>query len=346
MINDIAQIAFEHIAGDYHWGRYGDFRVIINIQTRFINATQLCKLALSKNGEPKQLSMWKLNACANEYIDEVSSSLGIPRDDLFAIVAGGQNVDVRGTYAHPDLIPYIASWASPRFAHRVSRIVNEQLVREYRELIRAKDTRIDELIAKTDEQTRRIQEQTSRMDEQTRQIQEQTRQIQVLLSTTHESRNETKQANERFDAVMVKLETTASKLDTTTVELKTTTSKLIITASKLNRAVVDRVPKHPVPAFNDVFTVYHKPNTLQYRMVRCKKRGLSSSIAICTNEGYTSCVYRENSPNAINLGLRVRSGLPSDLGIMAGCNIILMEGKTTEDLLRFVSGIEAEKRTI
>ena len=44
---------------------------------------------------------------------------------------------ISGTYAHPLLIPHIASWSSYDFALKVSKIVNEYLVLEYRAKIAA-----------------------------------------------------------------------------------------------------------------------------------------------------------------------------------------------------------------
>jgi hypothetical protein len=75
--------------------------------------------------------------------------------------------ELRGTYAHPLLVPHIASWISPEFAFKVSRIVNDHLVREYREQIRVKDTRIDELMRKVDRLTSINLNQTSILKEQT-----------------------------------------------------------------------------------------------------------------------------------------------------------------------------------
>ena len=57
--------------------------------------------------------------------------------DLLINVKGGDKKlqMVTGTYAHPDLVPHIASWVSPSFAIKVSRIVNEYLVKEEKEKI-------------------------------------------------------------------------------------------------------------------------------------------------------------------------------------------------------------------
>jgi hypothetical protein len=65
------------------------------------------------------------------------SSVYIPMTDLLINVKGGDKKlqMVTGTYAHPDLVPHIASWVSPSFAIKVSRIVNEYLVKEEKEKI-------------------------------------------------------------------------------------------------------------------------------------------------------------------------------------------------------------------
>ncbi len=352
MINDLANIAFERIDGDYYWGRYGDFRVIINIQTRYINATQLCKLALSKNGGPKQFGMWRQNVCANEYIDEVSSACGIPQAGLFNVRTTG-HLETRGTYAHPDLIPYIASWASPRFAHRVSRIVNEQLVREYRELIRAKDTQIDELSL---------------------QVREQTRQIQELLSITRESRDEAKRANGQLGDVKNSLDDTTVKLENMTIDnahlitevsivkavLDDTTVKLenvtidnthLITevkaiSTKLKVSVEDRVPKHPNPNLREAFAVYHMPGTLSYKIISRQRISFKIGVKACATAGYTQRIFYSESPNAVNLRARIRDTLPERIGKVVASDITLVADMTSEDLLVIIRAAEAEKRNV
>lgn len=67
---------------------------------------------------------------------------------------GGQLPIIRGTYVHPDLIPHIASWASPAFAVKVSKIVNEyfikKAIKEKDKLIKKKDDKIDKMSDKID----------------------------------------------------------------------------------------------------------------------------------------------------------------------------------------------------
>jgi len=58
--------------------------------------------------------------------------------------------NLRGTYVHPDIMPQIAQWISPKFAAKVSRITIEyfksQAVKERDGLLQKKDDKIDELL--------------------------------------------------------------------------------------------------------------------------------------------------------------------------------------------------------
>jgi hypothetical protein len=127
MIHDIAEIAYEQIHNEYYRARYGDFTVIMNINTRYINATHLCALATTKNGKPKHFPVWRTNNSAKELINEVALVVGVSPADLLAVPVNVPN-DIRGTYVHPDLIPHIAYWASVKFAVAVMKIVNRFMI--------------------------------------------------------------------------------------------------------------------------------------------------------------------------------------------------------------------------
>ncbi len=124
MQSNITDIAYQQIKGDYYWARYGDFKVIMNKSNGYINATKLCQLG----GNSKELKNWTANSTSNSLIKEVSSVVGVPTPELLMIVAGGRIIEIRGTYAHPELIPHIAYWASPKFAVAVMRIVNKFMI--------------------------------------------------------------------------------------------------------------------------------------------------------------------------------------------------------------------------
>jgi hypothetical protein len=148
-IQRITKLAYEPIDDTYSHAEYGDFKVIMNIKTGYINATKLC----ADGG--KLLKNWSANKNSQELIIECLESHGLETQPVTMTVSGGQNTTIRGTYAHPDLIPHIASWVSPKFAIKVSKIVNEFLIREREEVIRRLTGEKSELIQMLEESNKR-----------------------------------------------------------------------------------------------------------------------------------------------------------------------------------------------
>jgi hypothetical protein len=145
------QIIFEHIDDKYAYGKYGDFKVIIMKENCYINATKLCK----EYG--KELSNWLRNANSKELIEETEKEISVlhirrtENNKSFITVKGGNNQNICGTYVHELLIPHIASWISPQFGIKVSKIVNNFLKNEYINSLKQKDEKISSLENKLDE---------------------------------------------------------------------------------------------------------------------------------------------------------------------------------------------------
>ena len=118
-MSDIKEIIFEDINDDYGYGKYGGFEVIFDKKTGYINATKLCSLG------GKRFENWNQNKQSKEFIETFSNCLRISKDEILMIVTGGRNTIIRGTYVHPDIIPHIAMWISPKFGITISKIVNE-----------------------------------------------------------------------------------------------------------------------------------------------------------------------------------------------------------------------------
>jgi hypothetical protein len=86
----------------------------------YINVTKLCKSG------GKEFFTWKQNKTSELFLEEVSSVVLIPISELLITINGGnQTLLTRGTYAHPSMVHCIASWISPRFAIKVSSIIDE-----------------------------------------------------------------------------------------------------------------------------------------------------------------------------------------------------------------------------
>jgi|SRR5579872_881155 len=153
---DIRNIIFKDINEDYAWGKYGDIKVIIMKENGYINATHLVHNTQTKNGRPKEFRQWKLLSTTEDLLSVVSKDVGISTTNLFIVIQTSSNkiAVTRGTYVHPDLIPQIASWASPNFAHTISKIVNKYFSKkadkEQTKLLKKKDDKIDKLNEKVD----------------------------------------------------------------------------------------------------------------------------------------------------------------------------------------------------
>ncbi len=336
-VTNITDIAYEQIKGDYYWAQYIDLKVIMNKATGYINATKLCLLTNTKEGKPKQFSNWRPNAEAKVLINEVSASLGIPGDAL--IVEPSLSIDLRGAYAHPDLIPHIAAWASPKFAVKVSKIVNAHATQVYKDALRAKDialgekdTKIDGLESKLDMIMQQNESQSAKIDEQTKQINE-------LLAETRESRKEVQLVHEE-------LECTTAEIESMSADNIVLTEKVDSALKRLDIATEDRAPKPANPKHTHAYLVYHRPNTQNYRVVRRQLVTLAGGINACTDAGYTACVFSSYSPNPVSLHTRVKEAFPPSLGKATLYTFTLCTGKTTKNLTDFISMINAQKRDV
>lgn len=122
MSADLSRVSFEPINEKYSKARYGEFDVIMDMVTGYINATKLC----AQGG--KRLKNWTANNYSRELMKEMEDTINLSLENnkkISFLVTGGQNRILTGTYVHPDLIPHIACWVSTKFAIKVSKIINE-----------------------------------------------------------------------------------------------------------------------------------------------------------------------------------------------------------------------------
>lgn len=138
-MTSLNEIIFEHINDDFAYGKYGEFKVIIMKENKYINATKMCR------EHNKRFEHWLENSNSKILITEVENEV-----NKCAYRISGKhtkptitlqkecNNNLRGTYVHELLIPHIASWISSVFAIKVSKIVNNFIVKEYKDSIRQK----------------------------------------------------------------------------------------------------------------------------------------------------------------------------------------------------------------
>ena len=83
----------------------------------YINATTLCKKA------GKMFGHYFANASTKEFLEELSTDIGIPITALVQIVKGGKDAKSQGTWVHPQVAINLGQWLSPQFAVQVSKWV-------------------------------------------------------------------------------------------------------------------------------------------------------------------------------------------------------------------------------
>ena len=115
-INNICDIVYEKICEGYWYGMYVDFKVIIKRENGYINGTKLC------TDNNKMMKNWLRNASTKVLLDKFKEMNPGVLDQI--LIKGGKNVDVRGTYIHPLLIPSLVSWVSPEYTLHINNVIN------------------------------------------------------------------------------------------------------------------------------------------------------------------------------------------------------------------------------
>ena len=87
----------------------------------YIHATDLCKQVGKCFGDYHRL------AETAEFLNELSSDVGIPTSELVQIIKGGDK-RLQGTWVHPQVAINLGQWLSPVFAVRVSRWVGDWMM--------------------------------------------------------------------------------------------------------------------------------------------------------------------------------------------------------------------------
>jgi hypothetical protein len=82
----------------------------------YINATAMCKAAGKLWADYRRLK------ATGEYLDALSSDMGIPITELIQSVSGGVP-ELQGTWIHPQVATHLAQWLSPSFAVMVNKWV-------------------------------------------------------------------------------------------------------------------------------------------------------------------------------------------------------------------------------
>lgn len=111
----LVDVCYQQIKDNFWYGLFGDFKLIIDKETGYFNATKLCK------DSGKLFKHWLENNRTKELIAYFSS--GDEHNELFNVVKCADCEVITGTYVPKELILDITSWISIDFYHRCNNII-------------------------------------------------------------------------------------------------------------------------------------------------------------------------------------------------------------------------------
>lgn len=328
--NFMRDLAYEEIAPGYYKGKYLGLDVILN-SDGWPNMSQLCKK------EGKNFKNWKGTDQSKRLIDRLSTQAARAASDILPSIVGGKVLEIRGTYAHPKLVPHIASWISEDIAFSVSDIVNGFLIKQERDKlqqeIKEKDNKIDKL-------NNDIQEIKRMHNIQMANVESVCKELRISNAKLEESNNKLAESNN-------KLETTNSELRATRVALAETRDELSAT-NETNEYLLDRVERvtdrldsiapnvvvnQNNPDKDEIFVIMRNLNYDHEKSAAKSKRNKREGfkyIAMCgtfeytktkkyymrRKQGYVEVVTIAKNPNTKNLLNRIRQLLAEDSDII------------------------------
>ena len=322
--NPLNDIEFEKINDEYVYGHYANFDVIMMKKNGYINATKMCQDISDVINKKKQFVDWKRTQCATELLDELIDVTGIPVTSMTKVVqtSDPKMAIIRGTYVHPDLIPHIASWASPKFAVKVSKIVNEYFNskerRKHQRELCEKNDKIDELMKKLDKQHAESQEKIDRLLHKNKKV---SRKLTVVKEHAEDLSNKLTDVQEQNDKLL----------------------------DKIDKISEDRVVNAPDDMDKHVFIVMRDDSdeaerSKKYYAIRTKRRTSKTAIKKYRLEHTDSTILIniEYNPNSINLWDRVRAKLSKKIRIRVNY-FGLKSGYTEHQLKEDIGNINDEK---
>lgn len=124
--SSLNNICYKQIKGNYYYGIFGEFQLVVDKTTGCFNATKLC------NTGGKKFKNWTVLTRSKQMMDYVS------RYHVFGFYEiKGDNVDdkqITGQYVQKELIFDIASWISPEFYFKCNNIIINYFASEYQSM--------------------------------------------------------------------------------------------------------------------------------------------------------------------------------------------------------------------
>jgi len=183
-LNDIC---YEQIKDNFYYGKFGEFRLVIDKNTGCFNATKLCQLS-----PKKRFADWTKLSRSQELLDYYNKkSFRLDNYPAWNYEIKGNNrtcdSKITGQYVQKELILDIASWISIEFYDKCSKIVNYFFIELYKKDLELKEQQLktaQHQIEKEREENDRIKEQLQEAEERALNFQ------QLAISDIHLEQNQ------------------------------------------------------------------------------------------------------------------------------------------------------------
>ncbi len=129
----MSECVYEHIKDTFYYGLFGDFKLVIDKNTGYFNATKLCKVG------NKKFNDWSRLEKSKNMVEYYQPRYGISR--IGYEIKGNNdllNKQVTGTYVPKELILDIASWISIEFYDKCNNIIINYFVNEFKKMDKIK----------------------------------------------------------------------------------------------------------------------------------------------------------------------------------------------------------------
>ncbi|AQN67947.1 putative kilA-n domain protein [Saudi moumouvirus] len=308
--NDLRNVIYEDINDKFSYGKLGDFNIVMMKKNGYVNATNLCK------NIKKEFYHWKENKNSKELIKELISSPDYPGDEPIITITGGKITKIRGTYVHPELIIHIASWCSPKYALKVSKIVIEyhsmEMIEERNRLLKIKDGMINRLSKKLDRQNNKIDE---------------------LLQKNEKMDNRIKRLVKKNDEIYNINQDMLGKID-------------VISNDRVVKGKTSDNHMFVIVKNNDDPDEYEDDEELyEYSAFRLMKKSykIRMSEHLERHPNMEIILKICHSPNSMNLWNRIKTKLGKKKITYSGCNFNLEDNYTENKLVRDIKKIHNER---
>ncbi|CCU56358.1 N1R/p28-like protein [Mythimna separata entomopoxvirus 'L'] len=144
-MNSLNDICYEHIKDSFYYSVFGDFKLIIDKNTGYFNATKLCKdggkkfYNWSRLDKSKDLINYFNINCHDSYLMRENFNKKyikiIENNNVMYEIIGNKQTEenklIVGTYVSEDLILSISNWISNEFYNQCNKIVKKYFIEEY-----------------------------------------------------------------------------------------------------------------------------------------------------------------------------------------------------------------------